>query len=199
MPNHRNIITWRKMWLCYFTLSIVPLDQPSGAVSTKLAVYNSKNSKPNRLASPFGQKKLSYVSELFLEASIEPAQWLDPPLVAVLAKILITTKKSLLVELLPRVVTVSPLFLLWHVLLFPLLHLLSLCLLLLAPLTPPWLGIWKMISSRLSKLSLGPDLFLPLLLHLFRLPLLPPLRIMNAHMSSLWKLNSRKFIRVKLT
>ena len=103
-------------------------------------------------------------------------------------------KTSLLAESPKRELTVAPLLLPRHVLLFPPLHQLSLRLLLLAPPTPPWLDTWKMTPSG----SIGPFWILDFL-HLFRLPLSPPLRTMRAHVIGLWKLGTRTFIEVKRT
>ena len=114
--------------------------------------------------------------------------------VTVLAKILTTTKMSSLGEPSPRIATVALLFPPQYVLLLLLLHLSLFHLLLLAPLTSMWLDTRRMTSSGSSRLFWIFDLR-----HLFRLPLLLPLRTMKAHMSGLWKLGSRTFIRIKLT
>ena len=168
-------------------------------VSTRLAIYNSKSSKPNGSASLF-RKKLNYVPKLLIKSPIQPTWWFNPLFVVVFAKILfLTAKTSLLAEPPLRVLTIAPLLPPQHVLLLPLLHLSSLRLLFLAPPTLPWLGTWRMTSSGLSEPSLRPDLFFLRLLQLFRLPLLPPLRIMKAYVSGLWKLGFQTFIRVKLT
>ena len=112
-------------------------NQPSRVVSTRLVIYNSKSSKPNGSASTF-RRRLSYAEDLFVKAPTQLAQWLNPLLVAVFAKILfLTAKMSSLVEPLLRVATVASLVPLKHVFLFPLLHLLLLRLLFLAPSTLP--------------------------------------------------------------
>ena len=181
----------------FFHAEHSPLDQSKSVSSTRLAVYNSKSSKPNRLASPFGQRRrrrLSYIQKFLLKAPTQLVQWLDPPLVAVLAKILIMAKTNLLAELPPRVATIAPLLLLQHVLLLLLLHLLLLRFLLLALPTLSWLDTWKMTSSGSSGLFWILDLQ-----HLFWPQSLPPLRTLKAYVSSPWKLDSRIFIRVKLT
>ena len=175
-----------------------PPDQPSSTSSTRLAVYNSKSFKPNGLASLFGQrrrrKRLNYVQRLFLEAPTQLVQWLDPPLVTVLAKILTTAKTSSLAEPPPRVATVALLLPPQHVLLLLLLYLSSLRLLLLALPTPPWLDTQRMTSSGSSW-----PLWILDLQHLFRPPLLPSPRTLKAHVSGLWKLSPQTFIGVKLT
>ena len=165
----------------FFHAKHLPPDQPRSASTTKLATYNFKSSKPNRLASPFGQrirKKLSYVQKLLLEASIQPVQWLDPLLIAVLTKIPITAKTSLLAELSPRVATIAPLLPPQHMLLLSLLQLLSLRLLLLAPPTPLWLNTQRINSSRSSE-----PFWILDFQHQFRPPLLPPPRTLKAHVS----------------
>ena len=189
------------MTLSFYAEHPLP-DQPSSAVSTRLSCYNSKNSKLNRSASLFKQKrKLNYIQELLLEALTKPARWLNFPLVAVLAKIFTTTKTSLLAEPPLRVGTVIPLLLLRYV--FPLsmlyMHLSLLYLFFLALPISLWLGTWRMTSSGLSWPSLRPDLFFLRLLHLFQFPLLPPLRPIKAYVSSLWKLGFWTFIGIKLT
>ena len=112
------------------------LDQPNRVVSNRLAVYNSKSFKLNGSASPF-RTKLSYIQKVPVRAHTQAARWINPPLVAVFAKIFTMAKTSLLVGPSPRVATVAPLLLPQHMFLLPLLHLLLLCLLLLAPPTFP--------------------------------------------------------------
>ena len=113
------------------------------------------------------EEDLATFRSSLLRAPTQPAWWLDPLLIAVLAKILMTVKTSLLTKPLLRVVTVAPLLPPQHMLLLPLLYLTSLRLLLLAPPTLPWLGIWRMTSNRLLRSSLRPAFFFFWLLHLF--------------------------------
>ena len=136
------------------------------------------------------KEDLATFKSSLLRAPTQPTWWLNPPLIAVLAKILMTANTSLLVEPSLRVAIVASLFLPQYVLLLPLLHLSLLRLLLLAPPTLPWLGTWRITSNGLSRPFLRPDFFLFRLLHLFRLPLLPPLRTMKTHVSDFWKLGS---------
>ena len=164
----------------------IPSNQTCKVSSTRLAIYNSKSFKPNRLASLF-KRKLRYVQELLARAPTKPIQWLDLLLVAVPAKIFMTAKTSLLAEFLPRVVIVIPLLSTHYILPFLLLywHLLLLCLLFWAPPISMWLDTQKMTSCGLSRPFLRPDLFFLRLLHLFWLLLLPPLRIIKTHVNNL--------------
>ena len=158
MPNNCSIIIWRTTWLLPFTLSIF-LNQPSSIVSTKLtAFYNSKSSKPNRSASPFGQriKKLLLTLKTLIKA-LYFAHWHHLPLAILLLKIFfLAAKMSLLV--LPPIKAIIPLP--CHVSPVPLLLLLCrlflLCFL--------WPITWRMTFSRFSGLFWILDLLL-----LFRL------------------------------
>ena len=166
-----------------------PPDQLNSVSSTRLAIYNFKSSKCNGLANPFGRRRrrrLSYVQKLFLKVITQPTWWLNPSPVAVFTKILFLTEKtSSLVEPLPRVMNIAPLLSPQNVLPLPLLHPLSLRLLLLAPPTSLWLGTWRMTSSGLSKSSLRTEFFLLWLLHLFRL--------LSSRCSTLWRLTWAAF------
>ena len=81
--------------------------------------YNSKSSKPNRLASPFRRvnKRLLVIA---LELSIPPMQWLGLVLAGALIWIFLPPAKMRLLGLLPLKAMALPYqLLLWHVLLPP--------------------------------------------------------------------------------
>ena len=153
--------------------------------STRLAVYNSKSSKPNGSASPFKRKDLATFK------SFHPASSMARSFTSCSPCQNLHDSKNELAGGTPIKGNnrCTPAFTATHALTPAVIPVVA-PLLLLAPPTPLWLDTWRMISSR----SLGPFWILDLL-HLFRTPSLPPLCPMKAHVSGLWKLGSRTFMR----
>ena len=158
-------------------------------VITRLVVYNSKSSKPNKSASLFRREDLtifksSHPASSMAQSSACCSSCQNPHDGKDEFVSRTPTEGSNRRTPAPAATRVS----------FLLLHLLLLRLLLLVLQTPLWLNTWRMTSSEFLK----PFEILDLL-HLFRLPLLPPLCTMKAYMSGLWKLCFQTFIWVKLT
>ena len=93
-------------WLFLFTLSI-PFDQPSWIVGWLF--YNSKGSKPNRLASPFGKRNRRTLAtfELLSELPIPPSQWPDLVVDGALVRTLRPTVKMSSLELLQELLLMT--------------------------------------------------------------------------------------------